>query len=155
MALVLQIWIRSRVCSSAENFLNHRLNRRLVSSLHRFNRCLKSSWLGFCIASGTTSDRYTDGHRCFRWLADEPTPKHRFNRCYCVEFWPVQCLWTLLLPLHRRPSDVPMPQWRFFRCPSVDSFNLVQIWSTLHRCIHRCPYLRTIGPSSALGLAGP
>ena len=40
MALVLQIWIRSRVCSSAENFLNHRLNRRLVFSLHRFNRCL-------------------------------------------------------------------------------------------------------------------
>jgi len=40
MALFLKIWIRSRVCSSAEIFLNHRLNRRLVFLLHRFNRCL-------------------------------------------------------------------------------------------------------------------
>ena len=40
MSLVLKIWIRSRVCSSAEIFLNHRLNRRPVFSLHRFNRCL-------------------------------------------------------------------------------------------------------------------
>ena len=115
MALVLKIWIRSRVCGSAEILLNHRLNRRPVFLLHRFNRCLKSSWHGFCIASGTTSGRYTGAHRCFRWLADEPTPQHRFNRCYCVEKWPLQCLWTLLLPLHRRPSDVPMTQWRIFR----------------------------------------
>ena len=40
MALVLRIWIRSRVCSSAEIFLNHQLNRRPIFSLHRFNRCL-------------------------------------------------------------------------------------------------------------------
>ena len=39
MALALNFWIRSRVCSSAENFLNHRLNRRFFLS-HRFNRCL-------------------------------------------------------------------------------------------------------------------
>ena len=40
MALALSLWIRSRVCSSAEIFLNHRLNRRPVFILHRFNRCL-------------------------------------------------------------------------------------------------------------------
>ena len=149
MALVLRIWIRSRVCSSAEILLNHRLNRRPVFILHRFNRCLSLRGSVFCIVSGTNSDRYTDGRRCIRWLADEPTPLHRFNRCYCVEFWPLQCLWTLLLPMHRRPSDVPMPLWRFFRCPSVDSFYLVQIRSTLLRWLHRRYFLCTIGPSGA------
>ena len=34
-------------------------------------------------------------------------------------------------------------------------FQLVQIWSKLHRWIHRCLFHRTIGPSGALGLAGP
>jgi len=32
--------------------------------------------------------------------------------------WALHSLWTLLLQIHRRPSDVPVPQWRIFRCPS-------------------------------------
>ena len=110
-----------------KNFHNHRLNRRLVFPAS-VQPVLNSLWQGLCIVSGTTSDCYTDGHRCIRWLADEPTPKHRLNWCYCVEFWPLQHLWTFLLQLHRRPSDTPMTMWRIFRCPSVD---LVQTLSDL------------------------
>ena len=104
-----------------KNFLNHRLNRRLVF-LALVQPVLNSLWHGLCIVSGTTSDRYTDSHRWIRWLADEPTPQHRSFRCYCVEFWPLQRLWTFLLQLHRRPSDTPMTQWRFFRCPLLTTF---------------------------------
>ena len=88
-----------------KNFLNHRLNRRLVFSLHRFNRCLKSSWLGFCIASGTTSYFNTDGHRCFRCMADEPTlgfftaPVQPVLKVFVARF--LHRLWNNLRPLHR------------------------------------------------------
>ena len=118
-----------------KNFLNHRLNRRLVFTAS-VQPVLNSLWHGLCIVSGTTSDHYTDGHRCIRWLADEPTPKHRFNRCYCVDFWPLQHLWTFLLQLHRRPSDTPLAQWRFFRCPLLTTFSthLDLVNNTLTTC---------------------
>ena len=122
-----------------KNFLNHRLNRRLVFPAS-VQPVLNSSWLSFCIISGSTSYRYTDGHRCIRWLADEPTPQHQFFRCYRVEFWPLQRLWTFLLQLHRRPSDAPMLQQRFFRCLSVDQFqnrsNLVNFPPTVTLVLH-------------------
>ena len=90
---------------------------------------------------------------------------HRFNRCYCVEFWPLQRLWTFLLQLHRRPSDTPMTMWRIFRCPSVD---LVQTRSnpvkvtpvntpmliSLHHRIFLC-HLGFAGPLAPFHLTRP
>ena len=117
-----------------KNFLNHRLNRRLVFPAS-VQPVLNSLRQGLCIVSGITSDHYTDGHQCIRWLADEPTPQHRLFRCYCVEFWPLQRLWTFLLQLHRCSQDAPMAQQRFFRCTSVDQFqnrsNLVNFTPTV------------------------
>ena len=154
MALVLEIWIRSRVCSSAEKFLNHRLNRRPVSPAS-VQLVLNSLWHGFCIVSGTNSDRYTDGHRCIRWLTDEPMTPQRFFRCYCVGILAQQRLWTTLRPIHRRPPDTPMPRLRIFRCPSVDRVqtlsDLVKLKPTL------TPMLKSLHQRSfrCLGFAGP
>jgi len=39
--------------------------------------------------------------------------------------------------------------------PVAHAFKFIKIWSILHRWIHRCLFYRTIGPSGALGLAGP
>ena len=86
------------------------------------------------------------------------------NRCCCSgssgatawESWPLQRLWSFLLPMNRRPSDTPTPLWRFFRCPSVDlNSNSHRSRSKLHRWFHRCRFLCTIGSSDALGFARP
>jgi hypothetical protein len=87
MALVLDIWIRSRVCSLAENFLNHWLNRRPVFPAS-IQPVLNFLCHRFCIVSGTNPDPYTDGHLCIRWLTDEPMLLLRFFRCFCLELWP-------------------------------------------------------------------
>src|SRR6185369_10726058 len=118
MALVLRIWIRSRVCSSAEIFLNHRLNRRPVFLLHRFNRCLS--------LRGMVSASPLEQPPTVTPVVTGASDAWRMNRRFCIgstgatawSKWPLHSLWTLLLQIHRRPSDVPVPQWRIFRCPS-------------------------------------
>ena len=118
MALVLEFWIRSRVCGSAENFLNHRLNRRLVfipsvqpvlkvfvaRSLHCLWNILRPLLRWITGAS--------DVWRMSRRFSIGSTGATAWSK------WPLHSLWTLLLQMHRRLSDVPVPQWRIFRCPS-------------------------------------
>ena len=116
--MALSFWIRSRVCSSAENFLNHRLNRRLFFLSHRFNRCLS--------LRGTVSALPLEQPPTFTPMATGASDAWRMNRRFSIgstgaTAWsklPLHSLWTLLLQIHRRPSDVPVPQWRIFRCPS-------------------------------------
>ena len=79
---------------------------------------------------------------------------------------PLHSLWTLLLQIHRRPSDVPVPQWRIFRCPSDHvsiSFKSGQTYTgdytdVLFSIPSDLPVLRVGGPARPVSLnrsAGP
>ena len=143
MALVLDIWIRSRVCSSAENFLNHRLNRRLVSPLHRFNRCLTPLWQVFCIVSRTNTSVYTDARRCIRWLKEEPMPFCGSSGAYAKHLWLLQRLWTILRSMHRRPADGSSG------APRLTPVQTHRSRSNLLRWMHRRSFICSIGSSGA------
>ena len=111
MALVLKIWIRSRVCSSAENFLNHRLNRRLIFSSHRFNRCL--SLRGSVSASSleqppTVTPMATgasDGWRMNRRLSIGSTGATAWSFGPCSASGPYSCRCTDARRMFRRLSN--------------------------------------------------
>jgi len=113
MALVLRIWIRSRVCSSAEIFLNHRLNRRPVFIHHRFNRCL--SLRGSVSASPleqsppvtSMATGASDGWRMNRRLSIGSTGATVWSFGPCSVSGPYSC----------RCTDAH----RMFRCPSNGS----------------------------------
>ena len=100
MALVLRIWIRSRVCSSAEIFLNHRLNRRPVFIHHRFNRCL--SLRGSVSASSLeqpptvtpTATGASDGWRMNRRLSIGSTGATAWSFGPCSVSGPYSCRCT-------------------------------------------------------------
>ena len=113
MALVLRIWIRSRVCCSAENFLNHRLNRRLIFSSHRFNRCLS---LRGTVSASPLEQRPAvtpvltgafDGWRMNRRISIGSTGATVWSFGPCIVSGPYSC----------RCTDAH----RMFRCPSNGS----------------------------------
>ena len=137
MALDLSFWIRSRVCSSAENFLNHRLNRRLIFSSHRFNRCLSlrgtvsASPLEHRPAVTPVLTGASDGWRMNRRISIGSTGATVWSFGPCIVSGPYSC----------RCTDAH----RMFRCPSNGSSGALfdhvflsnQIWSMLHRSLHR------------------
>ena len=113
MALVLRIWIRSRVCSSAEIFLNHRLNRRPVFILHRFNRCLS--------LRGTVSASPLEQPPTFTPMATGASDAWRMNRRFSIDSTGAT-VWSfgpcsVSGPYSCRCTDAH----RMFRCPSNGS----------------------------------
>jgi len=113
MAMALSFWIRSRVCSSAENFLNHRLNRRLFFLSHRFNRCLSlrgtvsASPLEQPPAVTPVLTGASDGWRMNRRISIGSTGATVWSFGPCIVSGPYSC----------RCTDAH----RIFRCPSNGS----------------------------------
>ena len=154
MALVLRIWIRSRVCSSAEIFLNHRLNRRPVFIHHRFNRCL--SLRGSISASPLEQSPpvtpmatgASDGWRMNRRLSIGSTGAAVWSFGPCSVSGPYSC----------RCTDAH----RMFRCPSNGSSGaLLTTFSSLSDLVNITPMFTPTQFSQhhrifrCLGLAGP
>ena len=163
MALVLKIWIRSRVCSSAEISLNHRLNRRPVFILHRFNRCL--SLCGSVSASSleqppTVTPMATgasDGLRMNRRLSIGSTGATAWSFCPCSVSGPYSCRCTDAIGCSDASVTVlPVPLLTMFSSQS-DLVKVTPVFTpmpmSLHHRTFRC--FRVDGPACPVLIIQP